>query len=148
MIIDGVQRIHVTSTHPTKSVHVIPTKYLISITNDENPIVLNDNGSFYNRKHTKPVETLKGNHFNDLKTISITFNARKFVVVDLDAEIPMNLLSRTPFHNVVTFKYVPLDLGGDPPQPPGGVTTTFVQLVVSYFKPFKRPLDYPKYKKD
>lgn len=60
----------------------------------------------------------------------------------------MNLLLITPFHNVVTIKYVPLDLGGDLPEPLGGVTTTFVQLVVPYSKPFKRPLNYPKYKKD
>jgi hypothetical protein len=38
----------------------------------------------------------------------------------------VNLLPKTPFNNVVTTKFIPLDLGGDPLKPPRGATITFV----------------------
>jgi hypothetical protein len=44
--------------------------------------------------------------------------------------ILVNLLSRTPLHNIITIKYVPLDPRRDPLKPPGGATKTNVQLVV------------------
>ncbi len=69
-------------------------------------------------------------------------------MVDPDVEVLMNLLPKTPFHNVVTTKFVPLDLEGDPPKPPRGAIITFVQHVVLYSRPFKRPLNHPKYKKN
>jgi hypothetical protein len=40
--------------------------------------------------------------------------------------IPVNLLSRKPFHNVVITKFVPLNPGGDPPKPPKSATIAFV----------------------
>lgn len=57
----------------------------------------------------------------------------------------MNLLTITPFHNIITIKSIPPNPRGDPPKPLGGATATVVQLVVPYFRPFKRPLNYPKY---
>jgi hypothetical protein len=43
--------------------------------------------------------------------------------------ILVNLLSRTPLHNIITIKYVPPYLRGDPLNPPKGATT-IVQLIV------------------
>jgi hypothetical protein len=68
-----------------------------------------ENGFFYNIIHTKPIEVFKGNHFSDFKTILVSFGARKIIVVDLDVVIPMNLLSKPPFHNVIIIKFVPLN---------------------------------------
>jgi hypothetical protein len=61
---------------------------------------------------------LERNHYNGLKAIHVNFGVRKFVVVDLDAEIPLNLLLKTRFHSIVTTKFVPPNLKGDPPKPP------------------------------
>jgi hypothetical protein len=47
----------------------------------------------------------------------------------------------------VTTKPVPPDLGIDPPKPLGGVVITFVQPIVPYYRAYRRPLNYPKYKK-
>jgi hypothetical protein len=60
----------------------------------------------------------------------------------------MNLLPKTPFHSVVTINFAPLDLEGDPPKPPIGATITFVQHVVPYYRPFKRPVNHLKYIKN
>ncbi len=38
----------------------------------------------------------------------------------------MDFLPKTPFNSVVTIKSIPLDLGGDPPELPRGVTITFM----------------------
>jgi hypothetical protein len=59
----------------------------------------------------------------------------------------MNLLLRTPFYNAITPKSIPLDPSGDPIEPLGGVTTTSIQHVIPYYRPFMRPLNYLKYKK-
>jgi hypothetical protein len=63
-------------------------------------------------------------------------------------KIPMNLLSITPFHNVVTTKSIPPNPGGDPLEPLGGVIVVVMQHVVPYSKPFKRLLNYLEYKKN
>jgi hypothetical protein len=63
---------------------------------------------FYNRVHTKPIEVFEGNHFSGFKTILVSSSVRK-IIVDLDVVISMNLLSKIPFHNVVTIKSIPLD---------------------------------------
>jgi hypothetical protein len=63
---------------------------------------------FNNRVHTKPIEVFEGNHLSGFKTILVSSSVRK-IIVDLDVVIPMNLLSKTPFHNVVTNKSIPLD---------------------------------------
>ncbi len=91
---------------------------------------------------------MERNHYNGLKAIHASFGARKFVVVDLDAEIPLKLLLKTPFHIIVTTKFVPPNLRRDPPKPLGGGTAKVVQPVVPYHRPFMRPLNYHEYKKD
>ncbi len=91
---------------------------------------------------------MERNHYNGLKAIHVSFGARKFVVVNLDAKIPLNLLLKTPFHSIVTTKFVPPDLRGDPPKPLGGGITKVVQPIVPYHRPFMRPLNYHEYKKD
>jgi hypothetical protein len=50
----------------------------------------------------------------------------------------MNLLPKTLFHSVVTTKFIPLDIEGDPLEPPRGAIIAFVQHVVPYFRPFRK----------
>lgn len=57
----------------------------------------------------------------------------------------MNLLSKTPSNSVVTTKFVLVDLERDPPKPPIGAAIAFVQHVVPYSRPFRRPLNHPKH---
>jgi hypothetical protein len=38
--------------------------------------------------------------------------------------------------------------GKDPLEPPWGAITIVMQLIIPYSKPFRRPLNYPKYNKD
>lgn len=63
-------------------------------------------------------------------------------------KVPMNLLPKTPFHNVITIKSIPLDPIGDPPKPLISAIITSMQPIIPYSRPFRRPLNYPKYKKD
>jgi hypothetical protein len=96
---------------------MITIEYLVSIRNNEIPTWLANNGSLYNKIHTKPIETLKGNHYNDFKAIHVSFGGKKNVIIDPNVEVLVNLISRTHFHSVVTIKWLWLDLGGDPPNP-------------------------------
>jgi hypothetical protein len=68
-IINGVQGIPMMVAYPTQSVPMTTIGYPISIRNDEILVIPTKNGSFYNKVRTKPVETLKGNHFNGFKAI-------------------------------------------------------------------------------
>jgi hypothetical protein len=43
---------------------------------------------------------------------------------------------------------MPPNLGGDPSKPIGGTIITFMQPIIPYFGPYKKPFNYPKYKKD
>jgi hypothetical protein len=122
--------------------------YTIIARNGEILAIIIENGFFYNRIFTEPVEALKGNHYNGFKVIFASFSARKSIIVDLNVAIPFNLLSKTPFQSFIIIKSIPLDPCGDLLEPPGGVTSAFVQHVKSYYRPFKRALNYPKYKKD
>jgi hypothetical protein len=63
-------------------------------------------------------------------------------------ELLVNILSKTPFYCVVVTKSIPPNLGGDPLKPLKGITMSYVQPIVPYSRPFRRPLNYPKYKKD
>jgi len=45
------------------------------------------------------------------------------------------------------FKFVPPNQGRDLPKPSRGVIVAYVQPIVPYFRPFKRPLNYFEYKK-
>jgi hypothetical protein len=124
-------------------VHATTAKYLISIRNDEIPIILIENGYFHNKVLTKFIETLEGHHFNGFKVIHVSSSVRKSIVVNLDVEMPVNLLPKTPFHNVVIITFVPPDPRGDPLEPLEGATIASMQLVIPYFWPFKRLLNYP-----
>ncbi len=76
---------------------------------------------------TKVIQSLlKFYQYNDFKVILAKFDTKKPIVVDFDVKIPLNVLSRTPFHNIVTTKFVPPNLGGDPPEPPGGAIITIM----------------------
>ncbi len=127
---------------------LITAGYPKFVRNDEILVILLENGFFYNKVHIKPIEILEGNHFNGFKTILVSYGAKKIVVVNPKAKVLMNLLSKTPFHNVIITKFVPLNPGGDPLEPLGGARLTFVQHLILYFRPFKGPLNYPKSKKN
>jgi hypothetical protein len=147
IVTNGVQRILVMMTYPTRFVPMIMAIYLVFVRNDE-ILAIVENSSFYDRVHTKLVETLKGNHSNGFKAILVGFGVRTFVVVDHDVELLVNLLSKIPFYCVVTPKSIPPKLEGGPLKPLKGITVSFVQPIVPCFIPFKRPLNYLEYKKD
>jgi hypothetical protein len=50
---------------------------------------------------------LERNHYNGFRVIPINVGAIKQIVIDLEVEIPVNLLSITPFHNIITTKSIP-----------------------------------------
>jgi hypothetical protein len=123
-------------------------KYLVFVRNDKILAIPVENNSFYYKVHTKLVEALEGSHSIGFKTILVGFDARKFVIVDHDVELLVNLLSKTPFHCVVTTKSIRPNLGKAPLKPLIGITMSFVQPIIPYVRPYKRPLNYPEYKKD
>jgi hypothetical protein len=81
--------------------------YLVFVRNERILIGLVDNSSYYNKVHTKHVEVLEGNQYNDFSIILANSGAKKLVAINFDAKIPMNLLSKTPFHSIVSTKFVP-----------------------------------------
>jgi hypothetical protein len=103
------------ATHPNKFVLVILIEYLISIRNDGIPTIIVDNSSFYNRICTWHVDALERNHYNGFRVIHVNFGAIKPIVIDLEVEILVNLLSITPFHNIITTKSIPPNPWIDPP---------------------------------
>jgi hypothetical protein len=72
----------------------------------------------------------------------------KSIVIKPNSKLPLNLISKTPFHIIVTTKLVPLDIRGNSSKPPRGATITFMQLAIPYSKPFRKLRNYPEYKKD
>jgi hypothetical protein len=100
-----------------------------------------------NSKHTKLVVIEQGNYFNGLKIIPIIFSVKKIVIVEADVEILVRLTIGIPFHSVVMTKLVPPNQRVDF-SPLRGVIVTFVQLVILYSKPFRKPLKYLEYKKN
>jgi len=136
------------TTYPTRFVPVTMAGNLVSTRNDGILIILVENSSFYNTVRTKLVEILEGNHYSGFKVIPVGFGARKFVVVNHDVELLVNLFSKKPFHCVVTTKSIRPNLGRYPLKPPRGITMSYVQPTVPYYRPFRRPLNYLEYKKD
>ncbi len=98
-----------------------------------------------NSIHTKPIVIEQGNHSNGLKIIPINSNVIFLLIVDV--KILVCLTIGTPFHIVVMTKLVPPKIRSDF-SPPWGVIITFVQLVIPYSKPFRKPLKYHSYKKN
>jgi len=76
------------------------------------------------------------------------FGTKKLVALNFAMKITLNLLSITPFHVIITIKFVPLDLEGNHLEPPWSVIIKVVQPIVPYSKPFMKPLNYPRYKND
>jgi hypothetical protein len=77
-------------------------EYLIFVRNDQILVVLVDNGFSYNKIRTELIETLEGNHSSGFKAIVVNYSVKKSIVVYLDAKVLVNLLSKTPFHSVIT----------------------------------------------
>jgi hypothetical protein len=142
-VTNGVQGIPMMTTYPTKYVHATMAQYLISIRNDEIPIILIEKGYFHNTVHTNLIETLEGHHFNGFKVIHVSSNAQKSIMVNPNVEMQVNLLPKTLFHNVIIITFVPPDPRGDPLKPLEGATIAFMQPVIPYFWPLKRLLNYP-----
>ncbi len=87
---------------------------------------------------------MKKNQHGPISTIyMMTFGQRNIWHMTL-----VNLLSKTPFHNVITTKFVPPNPRRNSLKPLGGATITSMQQVVPYSKPFRRPLNYLEYKKN
>jgi hypothetical protein len=112
MVTNGVQRIYVTTTHSIRFLPITSIKYLVFVKNNGILALLVENSSFYNKGYIEPIEVLKGSQYNGFKVIPTSFSAIKPIVVNSNVEILVNLLSITPFHNIV-IKFVPLDLVGD-----------------------------------
>jgi hypothetical protein len=100
--------------YPPIFMPMIMIGYPIFVRNDEILLELIQHGSFYNKVYIKPIEILEGNHSSGFKIILINFGAKKSVVINLVLEVLVNLLSKTHFHNIVTIKSIPPNLGGDP----------------------------------
>jgi hypothetical protein len=71
----------------------------------------------------------------------------KFIVVEPHEDVPIQLTIGILSHAIVITTLVPPHLRGNPPKPLRGATIAFVQLVISYFRPYMRPLKYHEYKK-
>jgi len=97
MVIDGVQRIYVTTTHLIRSMPITSIKYLIFVKNNGILASLVENNSFYNKGCIKLVEVLKGNQYNGFKTIPINFGAIKPIVLKSNVEILVSFLVMTFF---------------------------------------------------
>jgi hypothetical protein len=111
-------------SYPTKFVPTITVKYPIFVKNDEIPIMLIENSSLQNKICVELIETMEGHHSSGFKLIFVSFSAQKSIMVDLNAKVLVNLVSKTPFHSVFTIKSIPLNPRGDPPKPLGGATIT------------------------
>ncbi len=83
--------------YPMRYVLMTMAGYPIFIRNDEIPIVLLENGFFYNRVRREPIEILEGNHYSGFKTIPISSGARIYVVVDPNVKVPMKLIYKNNF---------------------------------------------------
>ncbi len=142
-----MQRVPMTIGYPIKYVPTTTIKHPVFVRNDEIPTMLIENSFFHNKVCIKPSETIR-HHSSGFKLIFVSSSARKYVMVDLDAEMLVNFLLKTPFHDVVTIKSIPQNLGRDPLEPRRGATIAFVQPIIPYSRPFRRPLNYPKYKKN
>lgn len=112
-IIDEVQRILMMDAHLTKFVHVILVGYPIIAGNGEILAVIIENGFFYNKIFTEPIEALEGNHYNGFKVIFVSFSPKKLIIVDPNVATPFNLLSKTPSKRLIIIKSIPLDPCGD-----------------------------------
>lgn len=142
-----MQGVPMTITYPTKYVPTTTIEHPVFVRNDEIPTMLMENSFFHNKVCIKPSETIR-HHSSGFKLIFVSSSARKYVVVDLDAKMLMNFLLKTPFHGVVTIKSIPPNLGKDPLEPWRGATIASVQPIIPYSRPFRKPLNYPEYKKN
>jgi len=102
------------ATYPNRFVPMTTRGYPMLVKNDEIFGILVENGSLYNKVRIKLIENLEGNHSNVFKAIPISFGVRKFVAMNLDVKVLVNLISIRSFHNVVIIKIIPLNPRGDP----------------------------------
>jgi hypothetical protein len=145
---DRMQRVLVMVTYATKFVPIIKVGYPKFVKINGISTIPSENGPLYNMVHTKFVAISEGNNLSGLKTIPISSSTRKYVVAKPDVEILIHLTTLIPFPSVVTTKLILLDLGGDPSKPLRGATITFMQLLIPYSRPFRKPLNYIEYNKD
>ncbi len=77
-----------------------------------------------------------------------SFVPTKYVVVEPHEDVPIQLTIGISSHAIVITTLIPPYPRGNPHEPLRGVTITFVQLEISYFRPYMKPLKYHEYKKD
>jgi hypothetical protein len=72
----------------------------------------------------------------------------KFLVVDTHGKIPVMMTIRSPTTTMFASIDVPPNLRGEPLDLLGGSTRIIGKFVLSFFWPYRRPLNYFEYKKD
>jgi hypothetical protein len=102
------------ATYPNRFVLMTIIGYPIFVKNDEFFGIPNENGYLYNKVCTKPIETLEGSHYSSFKVVHVSFGVRKFVAVNPNVKVLVNLISRMYFHDVITIKIIALDPRGNP----------------------------------
>jgi hypothetical protein len=101
----------------------------------------------HNLIYIEPIVTTQKNYSHGTILVPISFVLRRLEVVDPYVDVPLCLTAIIPSNSRIATKSIPLHLGCDPSKPIGGATITFTQCVVPYFRPYRRPLNYSKYKK-
>jgi hypothetical protein len=88
--------------------------------------------------------TSQGRYSHRTRALLISYILKGFVIVKPYVNIHVRLTTRIPSHNMFPIKLVPLNLRSDLLEPIGSAIITYVQLIVTYFRPYKKPFNYPK----
>lgn len=96
--------------------------------------------------HAKSIVTMQRNHLHVIKVVPTSYVPRRSTMVEPYVDVHIHLTIKIPSHTIVTTEPIPPNPRGELPEPPEGTLSICVTLV-PYFKPYKRPFNYPKYKK-
>jgi hypothetical protein len=134
-------------TYQNKTMPINEEGYLIPIGNQGIFVILVKKIPLHNLECTKlPIVTSQGNYSHSTRTISSIL--RRFVIIKPYVNIHVRLTTWIPSHNIFPIKLIPLNLRGDLLEPIGSVIVAYVQLVIPYSRPYKKPFNYLKYKKN
>jgi methyl coenzyme M reductase subunit C-like uncharacterized protein (methanogenesis marker protein 7) len=89
--------------------------------------------------YIEPIVTTQENYSHGSRLVPTSFLLKRFVVKELFINVHVFLTIGIPSHNIITIKFVPLNLRGNPSKPIGGATVAFVQPIPHYYK---RPFNY------
>jgi hypothetical protein len=101
-----------------------------------------DNFPLHNLAYIEPIVTTQKNYSHGTIIIPISFVLRRLVVVDPYVDVPLCLTTIIPSDIRIITELVPLNLRCDPSKLIGGVALTFMQCVIPYFRPYRRPFNY------